>query len=579
MEQCRGGQLVRRLESAPIHMTPILLPMPRRIDLMPAAAAGAGQQVIETIDPATTRPQGYRIEVDPLQVRLVAHDAAAMFWGQQTLAQLHRQLGPALPPLRIEDWPDFPVRGVMLDISRDKVPTMVTLYALVDLLASWKINQLQLYMEHTFAYRGHEDVWRAASPMTAEEIRALDAYCRQRFIELVPNQNSFGHMQRWLNHPRYLSLAEAPLGAQTPWGYRWDGPFSLCPTDPRSLELLADLYAQLLPNFSSRLFNVGCDETFDIGQGRSKAQCESRGIGEVYLEFLLRVRDLAASHGRRIMFWGDVILKHPDLVPRLPRDAVALCWGYEADHPFEEETSHFQQSGIPFFVCPGTSSWCSIAGRTDNMLANQRRAAEAGLRHGAAGFLNTDWGDHGHLQYLPVSFAGFAAGAAVSWCLQSNPLGPQLAAALDLYAFADEARVSGSVAMQLGNVYQAVGKLSTNRSALFSILAPSSTHSDPMQGITMDGLCAAEAAIDASMAPLGAARMRRADAQLIQDEMTNAAEMLRYACRRGRAALDPSAGQQRALGDQLQRIIDAHRSCWLARNRSGGLDDSIHRLV
>ena len=96
----------------------------------------------------------------------------------------------------------------MLDISRDKVPTMETLYALVDLLAGWKINQLQLYTEHTFAYRQHPEVWAEASPLTGQEILGLDAYCRKRFVELVPNQNSFGHMHRWLKHARYAPLAE-----------------------------------------------------------------------------------------------------------------------------------------------------------------------------------------------------------------------------------------------------------------------------------------------------------------------------------------------------------------------------------
>ena len=81
-----------------------------------------------------------------------------------------------LPPCRIEDWPDFAARGVMLDISRDKVPTLATLTGLVDLLAGWKINQLQLYTEHTFAYAGHERVWRGASPMTGEQIERLDQF-------------------------------------------------------------------------------------------------------------------------------------------------------------------------------------------------------------------------------------------------------------------------------------------------------------------------------------------------------------------------------------------------------------------
>src|SRR5690606_11763612 len=116
-----------------------------------------------------------------------------VFYGAVTLIQLLEQAGASLPCLRISDRPDFVDRGVMLDVSRDKVPTMETLYRLVDRLASWKINQLQLYTEHTFAYRHHPEVWAKASPLTGEEILRLDAYCRERFIELVPNQNSFGH--------------------------------------------------------------------------------------------------------------------------------------------------------------------------------------------------------------------------------------------------------------------------------------------------------------------------------------------------------------------------------------------------
>lgn len=79
------------------------------------------------------------------------------------------------------------VQGYQLDISRCKVPTMSTLFRMVDFLASLGYNQFQLYTEHTFAYSKHETVWREASPMTPDEIRALDSYCAERGIELVPN--------------------------------------------------------------------------------------------------------------------------------------------------------------------------------------------------------------------------------------------------------------------------------------------------------------------------------------------------------------------------------------------------------
>jgi len=119
---------------------------------------------------------------------------------------------------------------------------------LIDQLAEWKINQLQLYMEHTFAYCKHQTVWKNASPITADDIRTLDAYCRKRFIDLVPHQNSLGHMERWLTHPEYQQLAEALDGAQTPWGYRWKGPFSLCPTDPATIEFSFRLIRRTLPS-------------------------------------------------------------------------------------------------------------------------------------------------------------------------------------------------------------------------------------------------------------------------------------------------------------------------------------------
>lgn len=64
--------------------------------------------------------------------------------------------------VEVVDWPDFEHRGVMLDVSRDRVWTMATLRSLVRRLAAWKVNQVQLYFEHAFQYRGHQDVWEGS---------------------------------------------------------------------------------------------------------------------------------------------------------------------------------------------------------------------------------------------------------------------------------------------------------------------------------------------------------------------------------------------------------------------------------
>ena len=116
-----------------------------------------------------------------------------------------------------------------------------------------------------------------------------------------------------------------------------------------------------------------------------------------------------------MQFWSDIILKHPEQIAALPRDAVALEWGYEADHPYAEHCAALASAGLAFYVCPGTSSWNSLAGRPHNALENVARAAAEGLRHGAAGLLVTDWGDNGHLQPLPASYPGLAAAAGSAW--------------------------------------------------------------------------------------------------------------------------------------------------------------------
>lgn len=546
----------------------------------------------------TRHPQGYELTVTPEGIHAVAGTPAGIFYAVCTLTQL-LALGslesdgapqpPAsgfqLPALRISDWPDFPNRGVMLDISRDRVPTMETLLELVDLLASWKINQLQLYTEHTFAYRHHPEVWADASPMTGEEILALDAYCRERFIELVPNQNAFGHMTRWLIHDRYRHLAEAPDGCDTRWGH-YDVPLSLCPLDPGSIELVRSMFDELLPHFSSRQFNVGCDETIDLGQGRSREAVARLGAGRVYLDFLLKIYREVKARGRTMQFWGDIIMEHPELVPEVPRDAIALEWGYQADHPFDQHAALFAASGVPFYVCPGTSSWNTVAGRTANAIGNLRNAAENGLKHGAVGYLNTDWGDAGHWQPLPVSYLGFAYGAGVSWACDANR-DMDVARAISLYAFQDPTGEMGRLAYDLGNVHLKTGVDVHNATIMVRFLQWSleraAAQRERIPGLSAAGLAAAAAEVDAVMARYAGARSGRRDGDLIRREFAWAAAMVRHGARRGIWMLARLAGEEdvelrRALAAEAERLIAEYRALWHARSRPGGFRESVARL-
>jgi hypothetical protein len=369
------GRLARLLERAARPVRADHDGRPATSSTAPVAAA------LEVARVAGLPAQGYRLVVDAGRVRVDAADDAGLLHAMCTLAQLASPRAPAglaLPGVAIDDAPDLAVRGVQLDVSRGKVPTLATLLALVERLASFKINHLQLYTEHAFAYRGHERVWRDASPYAPEEIRALDRHCAALGVELAANQQSLGHLHRWLVHEPYRRLAEVPEGVVHPFSFVPEPePYGLCPADPDALAFLADLYDQLLPCFASRTLNVGLDEPIDLGLGRSAAAARARGAPALWLEHLHAVHALAAARGRRIQVYGDFVAAHPELVDELPRDVAVVAWGYEAGHDFERELEPLARAGLERWVAPGTSSWQSFGGRPRNALANLGEAARA----------------------------------------------------------------------------------------------------------------------------------------------------------------------------------------------------------
>lgn len=458
-----------------------------------------------------------------------------------------------------------PVLGYQLDISRNKVPTMDTLCRIVDILSKLGYNQFQLYTEHTFAYPQHESVWRDCSPMTPAEVRELDDYCRTRGIEFVPNQNSFGHLENWLRHPEYNDLAEHPQGGA--YFERWHRvvrlPQTLCPTDPRCLDFLGGLYDEMLPCYRSRYFNVGCDETLELedahGRGRSAEAIRERGAARVYLDFIRQVHDLVAARGHTMMFWGDIILRSPELVKELPEDVVCLNWGYEANHPFEREAAVFESSHRRFIVCPGTSSWCSLSGRTTNMMGNIDNAVAAASRHHAEGLLLTDWGDGGHPQPWIVSVPSLVY---LSNLVRGRRLTrSELAVEIDRLLGCKV----GFALLEYGEVYRTCGGRMGNDTELYLLLRLGPDYrrregvSDVSLKASLEHAHRAASKADLSVAP-----------EWVRDDFATLALLYRMVESR---IGNPEQPNFRAMFEP------EYRRLWLKQNRPGGLLESMMTLM
>ncbi len=571
------------------------------------------QHSITFVSNKNLEPQAYTLTIQPNLVKIEYNDHAGLFYAITTLKQIAKQSNNLLPCVQIKDKPDLQTRGALLDISRGKVPTLQTLFGMIDFLADLKYNQLQLYIEgFSFAYPSFKHLWeKTETPLTPDEFKQLDNYCKERFVELVPNQNSLGHMNAWLAKEEYKGLAECPKG------YKFlgliDMKTTIAPSNPKSLELVTKMSEDLLPNFSSGKFNVNLDEPFELGKNKEHPVNDPKEVAKIYLDYAKRLNSYVESKGKKMMMWGDVISKNPEMAAQIPKDITLLEWRYESFQDFEKICRVYQEAGLHFMVCPGTSSWTSFTGRTDNMMANIENAVKNGIKYGADGMLITDWGDAPHLQYLTVSYAGLAYAGALSWNDTSETKN-ELGSYLSRTAFNDTIGKMGNIVLELGRYnqyeeYPMVAGTMTGWAYRFGMMDKTMTDAlfkkfqkgisellpaeEDGSKILMDGfkhpkIYNAGAIInlmDTLQKELFQTRLNIPDSTLIVDEYSNAIRMIKLGAllkQFNNYHLQQADSVNRTLLTEMKdlctTILSEHKRLWLARNKKGGLSQSMESI-
>ncbi|MFA6471916.1 MAG: glycoside hydrolase family 20 zincin-like fold domain-containing protein [Candidatus Latescibacterota bacterium] len=360
--------------------------------------------------------EDYRLEITEDSITIGAATSRGLLYGIRTFQQICEQSDLMLPCLSIEDRPDFENRGFYHDISRGKVPQIKTMKLLIEKASRYKLNQIQFYVEHVFAFRSNADIWKGFDVITPDEILQLDEYACSLQIDLVPSLASFGHMYEILQNPVYSSLCELENfdpKQQLLWKNRMEH-HTIDVSNEGSYKLIGEMFEDYLPLFSSKTFNICCDETWDLGTGRTKKLADKEGVGELYIGHILRLIEMVQKYDKKVMIWGDIVVKHPELISRLPKDVTLLNWEY-GQSVTDDQTSLFGKSGVRFFNCPGVSGWNRLANDLNAATINIRNMVDYGKKNGARGILNTDWGDYGHINPLAGSFHGMIFGASVSW--------------------------------------------------------------------------------------------------------------------------------------------------------------------
>ncbi|KSV60638.1 glycoside hydrolase family 20 zincin-like fold domain-containing protein [Acetivibrio ethanolgignens] len=361
------------------------------------------------------KEQSYRLKITSEGIEISGGDINGVRYGIQTLRQILRQTGPWLPFLVIRDEPSLLNRGFFHDVTRGRVPTLAYLKRLADRLAFYKINQLQLYIEHSFLFEDFSEVWRDDTPLTGEEIMELDAYCTGLGIELIPSLSCFGHLYKVLSTKSYCHLCELEGAEKEPFSFlaRMQH-HTIDVSNPESHIFIKKMIEEFLPFFSSKQFNLCGDETFDLGKGRGRELAEQIGQDRMYINFVKELCEFLIEKGKRPMFWGDIICKFPEAVKELPKETICLNWGYLPEQR-EEETKKLWEAGATQYTCPGVCGWNQLVNLVRDSYENIKRMCHYAEKYQCLGVLNTDWGDFGHINHPEFGRMGLIYGAAFSW--------------------------------------------------------------------------------------------------------------------------------------------------------------------
>jgi hypothetical protein len=367
-------------------------------------AAGLLSRSNVVIDDAM-HDEGYAIVPEGKGLAVIAATSAGIFYGAQTVKQMATGDGDSavLEKAVIRDWPAMRYRGISDDLSRGPFPTLDFQKRQIQTFAAYKLNVYSPYFENTLQYQSNPLPGLPGGSMSREDVRQLVEYARAYHVTIIPEQEAFGHLHRMLEYEQYTQLAETPMGNV------------LAPGQAGSLDLISQLFTEIAAMFPGPFLHIGADETADLGKGQTHADVAARGLGAVYVDFLLQIHDKLAPLHRRLLFWGDIAMNSPEEVKRLPKDMIAVAWTYSPEPGgYAAWLKPYTAAGMETWVAPGVSNWNRVFPDNDSGLQNIQGFVRDGQAAHSTGVLNTVWNDDGE-GLFQEDWYGVLFGAAAGW--------------------------------------------------------------------------------------------------------------------------------------------------------------------
>jgi len=358
------------------------------------------EQMKSKIDPQVLdKKEGYYLQIDQQGILIYGFDEAGMLYAVQSLRQL-LAAGTRLPTLEVTDYPTLSFRGVMDDISRGPLSNLEFMREQVRRLSLLKLNVLTFYVEHVIRTKRHPD-YASKHALTLPEIENLAAYADSFNVQLMGSFQSLGHFKEILKIPNFTHLGASER--------------MLKPGDPAAKSFLMENYDDLIPAFNHPMFNINADEAYDLERGpRLKKLADSMGVGQIYLNHVKPLLQHIIDQGKTPAMWGDMLLKHPEVISQLPKETVVFTWNYSAEENFKAFIDPFATQGVEFMAAPGIVNsyriWPDLHEAEKNISVFSHQA----WKGGSTGVLTTVWDDGGR-HFFACDWWGIIVGSQHSW--------------------------------------------------------------------------------------------------------------------------------------------------------------------
>jgi hexosaminidase len=240
---------------------------------------------------------------------------------------------------------DFVIKGFHLDL-RIQVMKMDALKAFAKKLSEQGINTLVMEWEATYPFETHPLIPNKYA-YTKEEIKSFISYCGSIGIDVIPLQQSFGHVEYILRNEKYKNLREDQKDYSQVCPLQFDG----------NKKLFTDLFTELAATHPSKYFHIGGDETYLLGHcDKCKAKAAIEGASKLYIDHIKMLCDIVISLGKIPVMWADIALKHPEALKLLPKQTILVDWNYGWDMNNFGEHEKLMQSGFEVWGAPAIRS-------------------------------------------------------------------------------------------------------------------------------------------------------------------------------------------------------------------------------